>query len=70
MLPRLFFIVAKCGVGVVSTNVTVPANGLTPAYPHNAFGVIVALVFLVLVAYLFLARYWWRRAKRRRDVAL
>ncbi|KAF9044562.1 hypothetical protein BDZ89DRAFT_1059044 [Hymenopellis radicata] len=57
-------------IGVVSTNVTVPTNGKTPAYPLNGFGIVVALVFLVLVAYLFLARYWWRRAKRRHDVAL
>ena len=58
------------GAGVMSINVTIPANGLTRGHPYNAFGIVLALVFLDMVAYLMLARYWWVRGKRRRDLPL
>ncbi|KAF9270119.1 hypothetical protein L218DRAFT_1071607 [Marasmius fiardii PR-910] len=57
---------AQFVTGLCSLNVTVPRDeqGL------SVFGIVVALITLVLVVYLRLVWWWWRKAKRRRGRAL
>ncbi|KAK0456915.1 hypothetical protein EV421DRAFT_1755582 [Armillaria borealis] len=53
-------------IGLVSVNVTIPGNGLTPDYPYNAFGIVIALSLVITFIYLAMVRRWWLQAKRRR----
>ncbi|SJL05262.1 uncharacterized protein ARMOST_08628 [Armillaria ostoyae] len=53
-------------IGLVSVNVTIPGNGLTPDYPYNAFGIVIALSLVITFIYLTMVRRWWLQAKRRR----
>jgi magnesium transporter len=46
-------------------NVNVPHNDLDTG-PFNAFGIVIALAVTVLSAYLYVVRYWWKTAKRKR----
>jgi magnesium transporter len=56
--------------GCFSMNVYVPHNAKEPGGKFNMFGVVVSLVLVVLTAYLFNVRRWWRRAKRTRGAVL
>ncbi|KAK0506491.1 hypothetical protein EDD18DRAFT_1123644 [Armillaria luteobubalina] len=53
-------------IGLLSVNVTIPRNGLTPDYPYNAFGIVIALSLVIIYIYLATVRRWWLQAKRRR----
>lgn len=53
-------------IGLMSINVTIPHNGLTPDYPYNGFGIVIALSLVITFTYLAMVRRWWLQAKRRR----
>lgn len=51
-------------------NVNIPKNIQEPYGKLNAFGVVVALVFVITGFFLYTVRHWWLRAKRRRGAML
>jgi magnesium transporter len=56
--------------GVFSMNCNVPTNVKEPDGLYNAFGIVVAIVFVILGIYLWVVRRWWLEAKRRRRAML
>lgn len=51
-------------------NTTVPSNVKEPNGRYNAFGIVVAVVFLITSIYLWFVRRWWLQAKRRQGTML
>jgi magnesium transporter len=51
-------------------NVNVPTNVKEPYGRYNAFGVVLALVCVILGVFLWVVRRWWLQAKRRRKTML
>lgn len=47
-------------------NIHVPQNR-KPGGPYNMFFIVLAISLLVLAAYLWLVRYWWIKARRKRN---
>ncbi|THV07742.1 hypothetical protein K435DRAFT_267667 [Dendrothele bispora CBS 962.96] len=56
--------------GLFSMNVRIPTNAHDPSGSYQWFGTIIGLACLALTTFLNVVRWWWRRAKRRREWTL
>jgi len=55
-------------IGLFSLNVGVPTNRRKdgPGGPYNLFGVVFAVAIIILVIFLWIVRWWWVQAGRKR----
>lgn len=60
------FVFTSFLIGFGSMNIHVPRNR-RPGGPYNVFGIILALCLAVLALYAWIVRYWWVKAKRKRN---
>jgi len=55
-------------IGVCSLNVTVPTNGWHPKDRYDIFGIVLAIMIVILSGFVSMVRYMWVRAGRKRNV--
>jgi magnesium transporter len=69
-LPSCITTSRKSSAGVLSMNCNVPTNVKEPFGRYNAFGIVLALVFVITTIFLSIVRRWWLQAMRRRRAML
>ncbi|THH01829.1 hypothetical protein EW026_g954 [Hermanssonia centrifuga] len=70
MILSIISIGVLCVQGVIgfhSMNIKVPSNRIAPGGHFYVFGVVISLSVVILLIYAMLVRWWWIRARKKRN---